>query len=201
MSLLQGYPGVLSEINSIDAVMRYAIDELGFAVDSIVVFAWSIGGYSACWTAVNYQNIRGLVLDDVLPLAQRQMPAFAANFVEKTIRYYLDLNNTQLLKLYNGSFYLIRRTQDEIISLIPGRLESNRGNELLYQVLLYRYPKIYDDDQTLSLLRRFLVANEIQRINLYDQYCSNERELQTRCSDYRLQQPNSSYPCDFGKNE
>ncbi|CAF4207227.1 unnamed protein product, partial [Rotaria sordida] len=90
--------------------MRYAIEELHFSVNNIVVFAWSIGGYSACWTAVHYQDIRGLILDavfdDVLPLAQRQMPSFASKFVEKAIRYYLDLNNIQLLKLYNGPFYL-----------------------------------------------------------------------------------------------
>lgn len=183
--------------------MRYAIEELHFLVDDIVVFAWSIGGYSACWTAVNYQDIRGLVLDavfdDVLPLAQRQMPAFASNFVEKTIRYYLDLNNVQLLKLYNGPFYLIRRTQDEIISLIPGRIETNRGNDLLFDVLRFRYPSIYNDDQTLTLLRRYICSSNTQKIALYDQFCPNERELQARTADYRLQNPTSSYPSTFGK--
>jgi hypothetical protein len=183
--------------------MRYAIDELHFLVDDIVIFAWSIGGYSACWTAINYQDIRGLVLDavfdDVLPLAQRQMPSFASTFVEKTIRYYLDLNNLQLIKLFNGPFYLIRRTQDEIISLIPGRLETNRGNELLFHILQYRYPLIYNDDQTLTLLRRFISSSNTQKIALYDQYCSNEHELQTRATDYRMKNPISKYPCKFGK--
>ncbi|CAF1107139.1 unnamed protein product [Adineta steineri] len=199
-----GYPGTLSEINSIDAVMRYAIDELHFLIDDIVVFAWSIGGYSACWTAVNYQDIRGLVLDavfdDVLPLAQRQMPSFASKFVEKTIRYYLDLNNIQLLKLYNGPFYLIRRTQDEIISLIPGRVETNRGNELLFHVLHYRYPFIYNDDQTLTLLRRYICSSHTQRIALFDQYCLNQSELQTQTREYRMENPTPSYPCKFGEN-
>ncbi|CAF1452037.1 unnamed protein product [Rotaria sp. Silwood1] len=199
-----GYPGTISEINSIDAVMRYAIEELHFLVDDIVIFAWSIGGYSACWTAVNYQDIRGLVLDavfdDVLPLAQRQMPTYTSKFVEKTIRYYLDLNNIQLLKLYNGPFYLIRRTQDEIISLIPGRLETNRGNELLFHILNYRYPLIYNDDQTLTLLRRYINSNSIQKIALLEQYCSNQRELQTRTHEYRLENPVASYPSKFGEN-
>ncbi|CAF1015480.1 unnamed protein product [Rotaria sordida] len=199
-----GYPGTLSEINSIDAVMRYAIEELHFLVDDIVIFAWSIGGYSACWTAVNYQDIRGLVLDavfdDVLPLAQRQMPIYVSKFVEKTIRYYLDLNNIQLLKLYNGPFYLIRRTQDEIISLIPGRLETNRGNELLFHILQYRYPLIYNDDQTLTLLRRYICSDNIQKIALLEQYCSNQRELQIRTNEYRLENSIASYPSKFGEN-
>jgi pimeloyl-ACP methyl ester carboxylesterase len=184
--------------------MRYAIEELHFRVEDIVIFAWSIGGYSACWTAVNYQDIRGLVLDavfdDVLPLAQRQMPAFASKFVEKTIRYYLDLNNVQLLKLYNGSFYLIRRTQDEIISLIPGRLETNRGNELLFHILQYRYPFIYNDDQTLTLLRRYVYSSNTQKIALFDQYCSKQGELKTITNEYRLENPIASYPCKFGKD-
>lgn len=184
--------------------MRYAIEELHFPVDDIVIFAWSIGGYSACWTAVNYQDIHGLVIDavfdDVLPLAQRQMPAFASHFVEKTIRYYLDLNNVQLLKLYNGPFYLIRRTQDEIISLIPGRLETNRGNELLFQVLKYRYPQIYNDDQTLTLLRRYICSNNIQKIALFEQYCQNQGELRNRTFQYRLENSVASYPSKFGKS-
>ena len=182
--------------------MRYAIDELHFPVNDIILFAWSIGGYSACWTAVNYQEIRGLVLDaifdDVLPLAQRQMPSFASKFVEKTIRYYLDLNNVQLLKLFNGPFYLIRRSQDEIISLLPGRLETNRGNDLLFHVLHYRYPEIYSDDQTLTLLRRYICSGNTQKTLLYDQYCSNERELQNQTAAYRLENPSAHYPSKFG---
>ena len=168
-----------------------------------MIFAWSIGGYSACWTAVNYQDIRGLVLDavfdDVLPLAQRQMPAFASKFVEKTIRYYLDLNNIQLLKLYNGPFYLIRRTQDEIISLVPGRVTTNRGNELLFHVLHYRYPLIYNDDQTLTLLRRYINASHTEKMALFDQYCSNQQELKTQTNEYRMNNPTVSYPSTFGE--
>ena len=204
MFSFQGYPGTLSEINSIDAVLRYAIEELHFSVDNIVIFSWSIGGYSGCWIAVNYQNIRGLVLDavfdDVLPLAQRQMPAFTSKFVEKTIRYYLDLNNVQLLKLYHGPFCLIRRTQDEIISLLPGRLETNRGNELLFEILRYRYPSIYNDDETLTLLRRYICSNDTQKMSLFDEYCSNQHELQLRTQEYRLENPIASYPSDFGND-
>lgn len=184
--------------------MRYAIEELNFLVDDIVIFAWSIGGYSACWTAVNYQDIRGLILDavfdDVLPLAQRQMPAATAKFVEKTIRYYLDLNNVQLMKLYNGPFYLIRRTQDEIISLVPGRIETNRGNELLFAILRHRYPFIYNDDQTLTLLRRYICSNNIQKISLFEQYCSNHRELEQKAREFRTENLVASYPSNFGMN-
>jgi hypothetical protein len=182
--------------------MRYAIEKLHFPVNNITIFAWSIGGYSACWTAVHYQDIQGLILDaifdDVLPLAQRQMPTYTSKFVEKTVRYYLDLNNIQLIKLYNGPFYLIRRAQDEIMNLIPGKLESNRANEILFVILPYRYPFIYNNDQILSLLKEYIYSNTIQQNILRDKYCSDKDNFQLQTEKYRLENPISSYPCRFG---
>ncbi|CAF1108551.1 unnamed protein product, partial [Didymodactylos carnosus] len=195
-----GSPGPVTEINSIDAVMKYAINELHFPVEDIIVFAWSIGGYAACWTSVIYQDIRGLVLDavfdDVLPLAQRAMPEMLSTFVEKTVRCYLDLNNAKLVKMYNGSFYLIRRTRDEIISTIPGVIDSNRGNELIIEVLKYRYPFLYNDE-TLPLLRRYIGSLDTQKILLYDQYCGNEAELNSTIEDYKRKNSVASYPSQF----
>ncbi|CAF3278912.1 unnamed protein product [Rotaria sp. Silwood2] len=184
--------------------MRYAIEELHFSVNNIVIFAWSIGGYAACWAAVHYQDIRGLILDavfdDVLPLAQQQMPSFASKFVEKIIRYYLDLNNIQLLKLYNGPFYLIRRTYDEIMNFIPGKLETNRANEILFFILPYRYPFIYNNDEIFTLLKQYISAKKIQKKTLFDKYCSDIEDLQKQIDQYRPENPIGSYPCKFGEN-
>jgi hypothetical protein len=182
--------------------MHYAIEELHFSVNNIIIFAWSIGGYSACWIAVHYQNIHGLILDaifdDVLPLAQRQMPSFTSNFVEKTIRYYLDLNNIQLLKLYNGPFYLIRRSQDEVMNLRRGKVETNRANDILLCILPYRYPCIYNDEQILILSKQYICANKIQKEIFHDKYCSDEDNLQIKTAKYRRENPVASYPCTFG---
>ena len=49
------------EHNAVNAVMQYAINRLGFPIDSIILFAWSIGGYAASWAAVNYPDISHLV--------------------------------------------------------------------------------------------------------------------------------------------
>ncbi len=182
--------------------MRYAIEKLHFPVNRIIIFAWSIGGYSACWTAVHYQDIQGLILDaifdDVLPLAQRQMPSSTSNFVEKTIRYYLDLNNIQLLKLYHGPFYLIRRTQDEIMNLLPGKPETNRANEILIAILPYRYPFIYYNAELLSLLKEYLSSDPIKQKDLRDKYCADIDHLQFQTDRYRDGNPIASYPCKFG---
>ncbi|CAF1009516.1 unnamed protein product [Didymodactylos carnosus] len=193
-----GSPGPLTEINSIDAVMKYAINELHFPVQDIIIFAWSIGGYAACWASVIYQDIRGLVLDavfdDVLPLAQRAMPEVLSTFVEKTIRSYLDLNNVQLLKLYHGPFYLVRRSKDEIISTTPGMIGSNRGNELIIEVLKYRYPLIYNDE-TLPLLKRYIGSLDMQKNLLFDQY--SETQLSSIIQDYKEKNSVVSYPSKF----
>jgi pimeloyl-ACP methyl ester carboxylesterase len=182
--------------------MHYAIEKLHFPLKNIIIFAWSIGGYSAIWAAVNYQDIQGLILDaifdDVLPLAQRQMPLSISKLVEKSVRYYLDLNNLQLLKLYNGPFYLIRRTQDEVMNLIRDKFESNRANDILLSILPYRYPLIYNNNEILSLLKEYITSDKIQKNHLRDRYYSDRNHLKFQTDNYRIQNPISSYPCKFG---
>ena len=39
----QGVPFPDQEFNAVDVVVRYAVTELGFAFQDIIVFAWSIG--------------------------------------------------------------------------------------------------------------------------------------------------------------
>ena len=44
--------------------MQYATHRLGFKEDKIILFAWSIGGYSAAFAALNYPNVRAVVLGE-----------------------------------------------------------------------------------------------------------------------------------------
>jgi len=50
----------------------YAIKELGFAESEIVLYGWSIGGFSVVYGASHYNNLKGIYLDatfdDVMPL-------------------------------------------------------------------------------------------------------------------------------------
>lgn len=41
--------------------MQFAINKLGFKVENIVLFGWSIGGYTATWAAMNYPEVKGVV--------------------------------------------------------------------------------------------------------------------------------------------
>lgn len=57
----KGAPYPLQEENAIDCVMRFAIDHLKFPEEQIIVYGWSIGGYTATWAAMNYPSIQSLV--------------------------------------------------------------------------------------------------------------------------------------------
>ncbi|KAJ4449798.1 hypothetical protein ANN_01203, partial [Periplaneta americana] len=161
-----GMPYPDQELNAIDIVMQFAIHGLKFEPENILLFGWSIGGYPTSWAAMNYPDIKGVILDatfdDIMALAVLRMPSSLEPMVRKTIRDYINLNNYQQLSKYSGPVLLIRRTEDEVICTEEMKLSSNRGNNLLVKLLKYRYPKIYDDEG-ISLLHTWLAADVNQQ--------------------------------------
>lgn len=57
----QGSPYPRQDQNAIDAVMQFAINKLGFQPEDIILFGWSIGGYSSLVAAAQYPDIKGVV--------------------------------------------------------------------------------------------------------------------------------------------
>ncbi|XP_064616388.1 phosphatidylserine lipase ABHD16A-like [Liolophura sinensis] len=166
-----GVPFPENEQNAIDAVMQYAIHRLGFTPDNIVLFAWSIGGYPASWAAMNYPDVKGVVLDatfdTLLPLAVARMPELLKDLVTTTIKKYMDLQNAEQLCRYPGPVLLIRRSRDEMITTLdPSLIHTNRGNDLLVKLLQYRYPRLVDEE-TLPLLRDWLSKDSVGQAQLY----------------------------------
>ena len=41
--------------------MQFAISKLGFQPHDIVLYAWSIGGYSASWAAMTFPDLKHVV--------------------------------------------------------------------------------------------------------------------------------------------
>jgi pimeloyl-ACP methyl ester carboxylesterase len=169
-----GAPYPSQEQNAISAVMQYAINRLGFPPEKIILCAWSIGGYSATWAAMNYPDIGHVVLDatfdDILPLAVVKMPASWRSIVEYAIRQHLNLNNAELLCKYPGPILLIRRSKDEMITTIdPTVLSSNRGNDLVIKLLRHRYPSVIDDS-TILHVREWLSTDQSGQAVLRSQY-------------------------------
>ena len=165
--------------------MQYAL-HMGFKQEQIVIFGWSIGGYPATWAAVNYPNIRALILDasfdDILPLAYANMPAFAESVVEIAIRKYYNLNiAAQVCNIYyfclwfqafsslcrlqlehfRGPVRIIRRYNDEIVTLYRGadeerRRRENRGNHLLAKFIKGRYSAVCRTDDDYNAVLNYL---------------------------------------------
>ena len=57
-----GKPFPEQEQEAIDAIMQYATFRLGFPENKIILFAWSIGGYTAAFAAMNYPRVKAVIL-------------------------------------------------------------------------------------------------------------------------------------------
>ncbi|XP_034030330.1 phosphatidylserine lipase ABHD16A isoform X2 [Thalassophryne amazonica] len=170
-----GVPFPQNEANAMDAVIQFAIHKLGFQLSDIVMYAWSIGGFTACWAVMSYPEIQSVVLDasfdDLLPLALKVMPDSWRPLVQHTVRQYMNLNNAEQLLKYQGPVLLIRRTRDEIITTTgPEDVMSNRGNDLLLKLLQFRYPKVMTDEG-LRAVRQWLAASDpVEEASVYSSY-------------------------------
>uniref|UniRef100_A0A671NNV2 Protein ABHD16A-like n=1 Tax=Sinocyclocheilus anshuiensis TaxID=1608454 RepID=A0A671NNV2_9TELE len=166
-----GVPFPQNEANAMDVIIQFAVHKLGFQLSDIIVYAWSIGGFTASWAVMSYPEIRALVLDasfdDLLPLALKVMPDSWRPLVTHTVRQYMNLNNAEQLCRYQGPVLLIRRTKDEIITTTgPEDIMSNRGNDLLLKLLQYRYPKVMTED-AIRAVRQWLADIPLSQARKY----------------------------------
>ncbi|KAL8213071.1 UNVERIFIED_CONTAM: Protein abhd16a [Gekko kuhli] len=170
-----GAPLPQNEANAMDVVMQYAIHHLGFLPEDIILYAWSIGGFTATWAAMSYPDVSALVLDasfdDLVPLALKVMPESWRGLVTRTVRLYLNLNNGEQLCKYQGPVLLVRRTKDEIITTtVPEDIMSNRGNDLLLKLLQFRYPKVMAEEGV-RVVREWLEASTpMEEASVYSRY-------------------------------
>jgi len=195
-----GSPNAESEKYAVDVVIRYAVTRLGFPVENIMMFAWSIGGYPASYAAMMYPSMKGLVLDatfdNITELALNRMPGFADGLVRQIVRNYLDLDVARHCINFPGPIRLIRRQRDEIISVEPGVPDTNRGNTLLLSILQHRYPKIFIKE-SVEFVKKFLgvfdVRGQAEIIRVSNQDASlNEARL-------ALDTDTPTFPLDIGE--
>jgi len=159
-----GSPTPAQDAAAADAVMQMAVQRLGFEFSSVVVYGWSIGGFSASWLGMNYPKVAGLVLDatfdHLTPLAVPRMPAFLADTVKIAVEENVNLDVAAQLARYSGPLRLIRRTRDEMISTDDAsQTGSNRGNFLLEAVLRHRYPELFESSQAGEQLKALLALD------------------------------------------
>ncbi|KAM9233403.1 phosphatidylserine lipase ABHD16A isoform 4-T4 [Dugong dugon] len=170
-----GVPFPQNEANAMDTVVQFAIHRLGFQPQDIVIYAWSIGGFTATWAAMSYPDVSAVILDasfdDLVPLALKVMPDSWRGLVSRTVRQHLNLNNAEQLCRYQGPVLLIRRTKDEIITTtVPEDIMSNRGNDLLLKLLQHRYPRVMAEEG-LRVVRQWLEASsQLEEASIYSRW-------------------------------
>ncbi|XP_057289724.1 phosphatidylserine lipase ABHD16A-like isoform X1 [Hydractinia symbiolongicarpus] len=197
-----GLPFPNSEEHAIDVVVQYAVTRLGFRVDNIIMFAWSIGGYTAAYAAMMYPDIKALILDatfdDINQLALTRMPAFAGGIVKSIIRNYMSLNNTKHVIKFPGPIRLIRRQREEIITTTPNDPGTNRGNFLLVKLLMYRYPLIISKEGLKVLWQYLCAADEPMQVGIIQSIGGiNEEECEAKLA---VKDGQTYYPSTLGQD-
>lgn len=175
-----GKPWPREEAAAIDVVFQFALTQLGWKERDIVIYAWSIGGFSGTWAAMNYDHIRGLVLDatfdDTVPLAQHMLSIAPASIIERGIRSYLNLDIRRQLAQYDGPVVMIRRLRDEVMAFVehvpdePSLRKVNRINYLFKSLLRERYPNVFRRDEVHEVVDDWLAASEDERELIYAKY-------------------------------
>ncbi|XP_015263451.1 PREDICTED: abhydrolase domain-containing protein 16B [Gekko japonicus] len=196
-----GQPYPQNDANAVDVVIQYATRCLGFKLQDIIVYGWSLGGYSATWAAMTYPSLGSLVLDatfdDLLPLALNVMPKSWKKLVVRTVKDHFNLNVGEQLCKYSGPVLLIRRTKDEVITTCPDledqvtNVRYNRANELLLQLLEHRYPDVMTHEGRAAVHDWLRAANPSQEAAICRRYKVDEEwclgELQSYKSGQGLE--------------
>jgi hypothetical protein len=68
----------------------------------------------------------------------------------------VDLHISREIRNYPGPLRLIRRTEDEIIADPPSSLPGNRGNGLIFDVIVQRWPFLVDNEETVKGLKDWI---------------------------------------------
>ncbi|XP_043198973.1 phosphatidylserine lipase ABHD16A-like [Amphibalanus amphitrite] len=195
-----GVPLPESEQSAIAAVMEFAESQLGFRQQDTILYAWSIGGYTASWAAMTHPGVGGVVLDatfdDVLPLAVARMPPSWNSLVQLTCRRHLDLNNSRLLRHYPGPVLLIRRSQDEVITVTEGEVGTNRANDLLLQLMEHRFPSLLDTSSR-RLLERWARGDAVIQAEVLSEAGVDDELCQSLLASY-VSEHSASYPLGIG---
>ncbi|KAH9281256.1 Abhydrolase domain-containing protein 16A [Echinococcus granulosus] len=162
-----GMPFPEQEMNAAEAVVLFAIHHLHFEPADIRLFGWSIGGFSATWAAMQLPSVGGLILDatfDALDeLSRNALPFIGESVPVAMVQSFFNLNNVAQITEYPGPIRIIRRSNDEVISTDADEQRlSNRGNYLVFGLLKYRFPHLFNDD-TEVLFWKYLAMDKAEQ--------------------------------------
>lgn len=197
-----GTPVPDEEVAAIDTVVKFAVHKLGFDLNKIIIYGWSIGGFTATWAAMRYPDIDGLIVDasfdHITLLAKNMFPGFIYPIIELAIKQHFDLDNTRHLKYYKGPVLLIRRSQDEVLATDPyDSPNTNRANQLLIDLLEQRFPRLMDFRST-AVLKEYLAGDTRHQNDILRKYSVKGQACMKLLTDY-FHTHRTAYPVDIGE--
>lgn len=198
-----GVPYPDQDVAAVDTVVKFALDKLSFSPSQIVMYGWSIGGFTATWAGMRHPNLHGLVVDasfdHILPLARNIFPGFFYPVLQLALREHFDLNNSYHLANYQGPVLLIRRSQDEVIATDPyNSPPTNRGNYLLIDLLKQRFPVLMND-RAIALIKEYLGGNAQYQDRILKRYSVNNNQCLSLLLVY-FHMNSKSYPVNIGED-
>lgn len=196
-----GAPFPDQDVAAVDIVVKFSMDKLNFAPSQILIYGWSIGGFTATWAGMRHPNVHGLIIDasfdHILPLARNIFPGIIYPFIELGIKQHFDLDNSKHLAHYTGPILLIRRSQDEVISTDPyNSPPHNRANYLLIDLLKQRFPSLMND-RAVHVVHEYLAGNERYQSGVLRRYSVNDNDCLRLLLDY-FHTHRTAYPIEIG---
>lgn len=199
------FPGQVTA--AADAVVKLSILKLGFRASDILIYGWSIGGYPATWLAQKYQDIHGLILDatfdDVVHVALSQTNLkWAHSFIEHTMRKHFNLTNVDNLRMFKGPLLIIRRLKDMMMqTVMTDPIASNRGNELLIQVLTQRFPNLLSCSDVVNALKEYMSGSPDHQTKVKMKYQVDDSVCLDILLSYIKERGLTTYPVNIGSPE
>ncbi|XP_053204120.1 phosphatidylserine lipase ABHD16A-like [Panonychus citri] len=170
-----GQPFPEAEVNAIDTVIKFALEKLCFNQESIIIYGWSIGGYTSSWAAMSYPFVRGLILDasfdHINSVLSTKIPRISRPFWLSSMKKHFNLNVSEQLDYFPGPVLVIRRTKDIITTdILSDQIMSNRANYIIINLFKRRFPMLMNDTGTALALKCWLSGDTNQQNRIMIDY-------------------------------
>ena len=149
-------------------MIKFALEKLSFNQESIILYGWSIGGYTSSWGSMNYPFIRGLILDasfdHINSVLSTKIPRISRPFWLTSMKKHFNLNVSEQLDYFPGPVLIIRRTKDLVTTdILSDQIMSNRANYLIINLFKRRFPILMHDTATALALKCWLSGDPNQQ--------------------------------------
>ncbi|XP_036726244.1 phosphatidylserine lipase ABHD16A isoform X3 [Balaenoptera musculus] len=135
-----GVPFPQNEANAMDVVVQFAIHRLGFQPQDIIIYAWSIGGFTG-----------GLVTRTVRQHLNLN-------------------NAEQLCRYQGPVLLIRRTKDEIITTTVPEDIMSNRGNDLLLKLLQHRYPRVMAEEGLQVVRQWLEASSQLEEASIYSRW-------------------------------